>query len=310
MNEIYIGKYCPFCKTPFSETDDIVVCSQCDMPHHKDCWVENGGCTTFGCLGTIKSVDPTAQTSVTSNSLDFEMPAQPQRHVNASIKYCTRCGAKNSVSSRFCEKCGNAMGLVEGQNSYSNQQIYSANMNQPSQQYNNNHQYNQQQYSQYGQQYHNPYGFVPRDTMIGADAERMQLVGQNQAYYAKKFTSMSTQNKKATWNWCAFLFSPYWFIYRKMYGYGFGVLAAYFVLSLIPGTFISLLSLGGSITLGILGNYIYMKNIDNLMTQMRTIPYMAKYQFVAEKGGVNKAATTWVVIGYYVLNMIITLARM
>ena len=70
MND-YTGKVCPFCKTEFKPNDDIVVCSECDMPHHKDCWIENQGCTTFGCLGTIKSADNTA-TSVTSQHMDFE----------------------------------------------------------------------------------------------------------------------------------------------------------------------------------------------------------------------------------------------
>ena len=34
-----------------------MVCSACEMPHHKDCWIENQGCTTFGCQGTIRGVD-------------------------------------------------------------------------------------------------------------------------------------------------------------------------------------------------------------------------------------------------------------
>ncbi len=28
-----------------------VVCPQCGIPHHADCWQENGRCTTFGCQG-------------------------------------------------------------------------------------------------------------------------------------------------------------------------------------------------------------------------------------------------------------------
>lgn len=43
----YIGKVCPYCKSTFKEGDDIVVCSECEMPHHKDCWIDNKGCTTF-----------------------------------------------------------------------------------------------------------------------------------------------------------------------------------------------------------------------------------------------------------------------
>ena len=50
-----VGKVCPYCKGVFSEDDDVVVCSECEMPHHKACWMENQGCTTFGCTGTIES---------------------------------------------------------------------------------------------------------------------------------------------------------------------------------------------------------------------------------------------------------------
>lgn len=53
----YIGKICPYCKTAFVEGDEIVQCSACEMPHHKDCWIENQGCTTFGCQGTIRGLD-------------------------------------------------------------------------------------------------------------------------------------------------------------------------------------------------------------------------------------------------------------
>lgn len=67
MND-YTGKICPFCQTEFKPNDEIVVCSECDMPHHKDCWIENQGCTTFGCLGAIKAVD-NVETSVTSQNV-------------------------------------------------------------------------------------------------------------------------------------------------------------------------------------------------------------------------------------------------
>lgn len=98
MNE-YIGKVCPFCKTEFKAYDEIVVCSFCDMPHHKDCWIENQGCTTFGCLGTIKSADATP-TTVTTNEIQFDENGE-------NDIFCTYCGAKNSVTSSFCSKCGN-----------------------------------------------------------------------------------------------------------------------------------------------------------------------------------------------------------
>lgn len=56
MSKEYIGKTCPYCKTPLTEKDAVVVCNVCDMPHHLSCWQDNQGCTTFGCTGSIKEI--------------------------------------------------------------------------------------------------------------------------------------------------------------------------------------------------------------------------------------------------------------
>jgi len=45
----YIGKTCPFCQSILKPGSEIVVCSACGIPHHLECWRENGGCTTYGC---------------------------------------------------------------------------------------------------------------------------------------------------------------------------------------------------------------------------------------------------------------------
>ena len=100
----FVGKHCPFCKTEFTATDDIVVCSDCDMPHHKDCWVENGGCTTFCCLGTVKSADGGAST-VTSTHMEFELFDVAPQHT----AFCSKCGANNTDTALFCVKCGNRL---------------------------------------------------------------------------------------------------------------------------------------------------------------------------------------------------------
>ena len=91
MND-YTGKICPYCKTAFKPDDEIVVCSECDMPHHKDCWIENQGCTTFGCLGTIKTAD-NDNSSVTTREMSFE-DISPS--AGATV-YCTKCGAQMKV---------------------------------------------------------------------------------------------------------------------------------------------------------------------------------------------------------------------
>ncbi len=40
---------CPYCQGPISDSEESIVCSGCETPHHKDCYEENNGCTVFGC---------------------------------------------------------------------------------------------------------------------------------------------------------------------------------------------------------------------------------------------------------------------
>lgn len=49
MNQQYLGKTCPYCKFPIKNNFDVKACPLCDMPHHIECWQDNGGCTTLGC---------------------------------------------------------------------------------------------------------------------------------------------------------------------------------------------------------------------------------------------------------------------
>ena len=36
--------------TELNASDDVLLCGTCGMPHHQDCWDENAGCATFGCV--------------------------------------------------------------------------------------------------------------------------------------------------------------------------------------------------------------------------------------------------------------------
>ena len=44
-------KTCPYCQFPIKDVSEVNTCSLCNIPHHRECWAENGGCTTFGCSG-------------------------------------------------------------------------------------------------------------------------------------------------------------------------------------------------------------------------------------------------------------------
>jgi len=46
---------CPYCHTQLEADDERSVCPECGSVHHRDCWVEGGGCAVFGCPGTAGS---------------------------------------------------------------------------------------------------------------------------------------------------------------------------------------------------------------------------------------------------------------
>lgn len=294
MNK-YIGKICPFCKTEFKENDDIVVCSDCDMPHHKDCWIENQGCTTFGCLGSIKSIDG-SETTVTSKEITFE----DAPNVKSSTIYCTQCGAPNSQTSSFCSRCGSKL----TSNIVQNQTVQNPNS------YNTTPNYNQYVYPQGNAQnanYGNSYtqqsnafsGYNTYSQNINIDSDIVQLIGTKTEYYIPKFQELKQQNKKNSWNWAAFWITPYWFIYRKMYGYGYGILAAAFILSFIP--VLSVFTLGGYIALAIFANSIYMNELEKKANQAKGMTEPYKTQYLQKNGGTNTAAAILTLIGYAIL---------
>ncbi len=108
MNKAYIGKICPYCKCEITADDTIVKCSICDMPHHRDCWIENQGCTTFGCDGTIQSIESSP------DNVDFEIEVYYDNDCQAEYSHthlhCSYCGSRIETGAAFCSKCGRRIG--------------------------------------------------------------------------------------------------------------------------------------------------------------------------------------------------------
>lgn len=277
----YIGKICPYCKTEFTDTDDIVVCNSCEMPHHKSCWVDNQGCTTFGCLGTIDSPNG-AQT--TDN-------AQNEVQIQNDVIYCAKCGTKNKQADSFCSKCGNAL--------HSNN-INNSNTNSNPSNYNTYSTNNNTSYNTYGANNNSGYS-----TNNNFDQEMANFIGENNQYYISKFNEMKRENKQTTWNWSAFLFTAYWLIYRKMYAQGVALMAISFVISLIGGGFSFLLGLALDVAIGLYGNYIYEKQLEKCIAQSKNINEPYKSQYIAKNTGTNMGIAIAAIVAYVIIYAII-----
>lgn len=115
-----IGKTCPYCQFPVKGHEELVVCSECGIPHHKDCWNENHGCTTFGCTGR-PSDSSSALNSLNRPSDYIEIDAKEQK------RYCSRCGTANNEANEFCTHCGSGLQSTNypppGRNDYQPQYV-------------------------------------------------------------------------------------------------------------------------------------------------------------------------------------------
>ncbi len=77
MTQNNIGKTCPYCQFPIKQNLEVIVCSECNIPHHRECWEENRGCTTFGCT------KPSNNASV-HDRLDISLGDQVNQQTNAT----------------------------------------------------------------------------------------------------------------------------------------------------------------------------------------------------------------------------------
>lgn len=122
-----------------------------------------------------------------------------------------------------------------------------------------------------------------------ADARevRERLIGTKTEYYLPRFEKMENLNSFTDWNWCAFLVSNAWMMYRKMYVYGAIAWALFFVMGLLEVP--ALLSLIVYIGTGVLGNYLYMKDINNRTEKAMNMQPEEREIFIQKNSG-----TSWV----------------
>jgi ribosomal protein L40E len=113
----YTGKTCPFCKGEIKEGDEVMACPACGIPHHKECWEENKGCTTFGCSEQHYEAQGTNISDVCSKCGaplgDGQMfcPKCGTSKGAPKANVCGKCGTELAEGQEFCPKCGQKVGL-------------------------------------------------------------------------------------------------------------------------------------------------------------------------------------------------------
>jgi hypothetical protein len=95
---------CPYCQTNIKENADKIICSACHTPHHKECWEENKGCTTYGCVNNpntkAKSID------VGNQTVENIQQILVQEKQDVKTMECPNCKKQIEEGSVFCKYCG------------------------------------------------------------------------------------------------------------------------------------------------------------------------------------------------------------
>ena len=142
------------------------------------------------------------------------------------------------------------------------------------------------------------------NTSVAYENEMSNFIGYNADIYIVKFERLRSNETTSSWNWASFFNVAYWCFYRKMYGLGVIVLGINF-LSIFLGALGSFVSLGIAITMGVQGNYLYMKYVDKQISAASCMDENQKKQHFLKKGGTNVGASIAVLVGVFIIVYII-----
>ena len=266
----YTGIKCPVCEKPFQAGDDIVVCPQCGAPYHRECYQKEGKCKFE---------------ELHEQGKNWEPPAPPQKpDVSAEIKdqECPNCGKLNAHSALFCDQCGASLSGNPAAHQNQNANPASAKKQNP--------------YASNSTPFPgaspfpgggmggapmpfalDPLGGVGPDELIDdiPASEMAKLIQTNTAYYLPVFRNLK-KYKRNRFNFCAFLFSGGWMIYRKQYKLGALVTGLVFAL-FIAYTYVSMVY-----TLPLLSNLLTQAGVDPQATTYTTQQTTAFFELLAQ----------------------------
>ena len=183
--------------------------------------------------------------------------------------YCSKCGKPVTKGDKFCVNCGNKLITIEDTFKNTTENIKDV--------ITNNETFKNFTDNNY-------------DENLKSDFENKDMINfiQNKTeYYIPKFKEMQDVYKTTSWNWAAFFFNSWWFIYRKMYLVGIGIIGINLLLSAIVPSISWILSIAIPILSGIYGNNIYLKHIKKELEPLCNVEPNMKEAIIRNKGGVN-----------------------
>lgn len=191
-------------------------------------------------------------------------------------KLCKNCGAWVEDDDRFCEHCGNNLSSVDDPVVIDVEpEVVEAEIVMPPKRYDS----------------------------PAADARevRERLIGSKTEYYLPRFEKMETLNSFTDWNWAAFFFGFWWMLYRKMYVFGAVALVVTELLSMltIPG-----LGLLVSLAVGVVGNFLYMKDINNRTDKAMDLQPEERELYIQKNSGTGWTGVVVAFVVFLILGML------
>lgn len=301
----YEGLSCPVCSKRFQENDDVVVCPQCGLPHHRECWKTIGRCFEEENHGTEQQW---------SRERD-QSKVPPSGNEKSVMQVCPHCGTQNAEYAEFCARCAYPLNVEDWHSAPQQYAPFAG------------------EYTPFGQPYES-YSSVERIGTSNA-ADLAAVVGNNTRYYIDRFRRIE-RNGSGGWNWAAFLLAPIWLFYRKQYGLGVLYLALQLMSNLATAVMYAPIQLaetqaaaeaalteivGGSmftfaailsliflvlqILLGIRANHFYLRHCEKKIAKARENVADISVTELAAVGGVSVGVAVLVyVLSSVVLDMI------
>ena len=181
-------------------------------------------------------------------------------HDKEEVSYCTICGYRIKSSDSFCPNCGHKVDHKEERKTSDDLTLTEESSKE-----------------------------------VHSDLE--VYVGKNKySYYNQAFNTIKNKSG-GTWNWCAFLFGVYWFLYRKMYLpaciYLICHIATYTFVSIANNSYISILIsliyLAVHILFGVFANNIYYIKYQKDLEGAKTLTGDARSTYLYNHGSTNSA---------------------